>query len=269
MTDVFAAASAVRPLGDGSFTVELSPGWTVGQRPHSGYLLALLARAATSVVQGDSDVSHDPLAVSAQFLRSPGIGAALLRTTVGSGAVGAFTAVRVTLEQSGRTCVEAMVTVGRFPEEAPAWADIPNQGVEPPPKAIDLAAVPAGESVRLFRMCDVRLDPQAAGFLHGRPGDPPRLRLWVRPRGADPDPLFALVAGDAFLPLMFNFGRVGSSPAVQLTALLRARPAPGWLRLQVESRAAHGPWFDEDATVVDSTGRLVCQARQLALSLPA
>ena len=43
------------------------------------------------------------------------------------------------------------------------------------------------------------LDPQAAGFLHGRPGDPPRLRLWVRPRGADPDPLFALVAGDAFL----------------------------------------------------------------------
>jgi hypothetical protein len=249
--------------------VELSPGWTVGQRPHSGYLLALLARAATSVVQGDANDSPDPLAVSAQFLRSPGIGAALLRTTVGSSAVGAFTPVRVTLEQSGRTCVEAMVTVGRLPDDVPVRAEHPSQGVEPPPKAIDLAALPAGESVRLFRMCDVRLDPQAVGFLHGRPGDPPRLRLWVRPRGADPDPLFALVAGDAFLPLMFGPGRLGWSPAVQFTALLRARPAPGWLRLQVESRAVHGPWFDEDATIIDATGRLVCQARQLVLSLPA
>jgi hypothetical protein len=28
----------------------------------------------------------------------------------------------------------------------------------------------------------------------------------------------------------------------------------------------HGQWFDEDATVIDSAGRLVCQARQLALT---
>ncbi len=58
-------------------------------------------------------------------------------------------------------------------------------------------------------------------------------------------------------------------PTVQLTAHLRSRPAPGWLRIQVESRAVHGMWFDSDATVVDSTGRLVCQARQLALSAMA
>jgi hypothetical protein len=36
--------------------------------------------------------------------------------------------------------------------------------------------------------------------------------------------------------------------------------------VQVDCKAVHGPWFDADATIVDATGRLVCQARQLALS---
>jgi hypothetical protein len=53
---------------------------------------------------------------------------------------------------------------------------------------------------------------------------------------------------------------------VQLTALLRGRPAPGWLRVESQSSTVANPWFDEDVTVIDAAGRLVCQARQLALS---
>jgi hypothetical protein len=36
--------------------------------------------------------------------------------------------------------------------------------------------------------------------------------------------------------------------------------------VDVTCRAVHGQWFDEDATVIDSTGRLICQSRQLALT---
>ena len=61
-------------------------------------------------------------------------------------------------------------------------------------------------------------------------------------------------------------GRPGWAPTVQLTALLRGRPAPGWLRLEAVSKVIRGGWFDEDYTVVDSAGQLVCQARQLALA---
>ena len=93
------------------------------------------------------------------------------------------------------------------------------------------------------------------------------LRCWVRPRGEPTDVLFALLAGDIMAPTVFNLGgRVGWAPTVQLTALLRARPAPGWLRIEARTTAVAGDWFDEDATVVDAAGRLVCQARQLALS---
>jgi hypothetical protein len=81
------------------------------------------------------------------------------------------------------------------------------------------------------------------------------------------DVLFALLAGDILPPTVFNLGgTVGWAPTVQLTALPRARPAPGWLRIEARARTVAGPWFDEDVTVVDSAGRLVAQARQLALA---
>lgn len=264
----FAAATRVRALGDGTFTADLPAAWTVGGRPHGGFLLALLARAAVATHDGAGPPLVDPLSVSAQFLRPPGVGPVLLRTDVRKSGR-RTTVVSVHLEQSGRSCVEAVVTTGRLPRERAAWSDLPHQPAEPPGNAVDLATVPSAAGFKLIAGCDVRLDPNGAGFLHGHVGDPLRLRLWARPRGEAPDPLFALLAGDISMPVTFNLGRVGWSPTVQLTAHLRSRPAPGWLRIQVESRAVHGAWFDADATVVDSTGRLVCQARQLALSAMA
>lgn len=263
----FAAATRVRALGDGTFTADLPASWTVGGRPHGGFLLALVARAAVAAHSAGAPLV-DPLAVSAQFLRPPGVGPVLLRTDVRK-AGRRTSVVSVHLEQSGAPCVEAVVTTGRLPRERAVWSDLPNQPAEPPGNAVDLATLPSASMFKLTAGCDVRLDPNGAGFLHGHVGDPLRLRLWARPKGEHADPLFALVAGDISMPVTFNLGRLGWSPTVQLTAHLRSRPAPGWLRIQVESRAVHGMWFDSDATVVDSTGRLVCQARQLALSAMA
>lgn len=263
----FASASRVRSLGDGTFTAELNNAWTVGGKPHGGFLLALLARAAVAAA-GSSSPMADPLAVSAQFLRPPEVGPVLLRTDVRKSGRQA-TVVGVQLEQRGQSCVEGVVTTGRLPRERAVWSDLPNQSAEPPGNAVDLASLPMASVFRLTTSCDVRLDPNGAGFLHGHTGDPPRLRLWVRPRGEQVDPLFALVAGDISMPVTFNLGRFGWSPTVQLSALVRSRPAPGWLRVQVDCKAVHGAWFDSDATVVDATGRLVCQCRQLALSAKA
>lgn len=260
----FATASRVRSLGDGTFTAELAAPWSIGGKPHGGFLLALLARAAVSAAGSGSPVV-DPLAVSAQFLRAPEVGPVLLRTDVRKSGRQA-TVVSVHLEQRGQSCVEGVVTTGRLPRERAVWADLPNQPAEPPGNALEVANLPMASMYRLTAGCDVRLDPNGAGFLHGQTNDPPRLRLWVRPRGEPTDAIFALLAGDISVPVTFNLGRFGWTPTVQLTALLRSRPAPGWLRVQVDCKAIHGAWFDADATVVDSTGRLVCQSRQLALS---
>ncbi|OXM74228.1 MULTISPECIES: thioesterase family protein [Amycolatopsis] len=261
----FEAACAVRSLGDGTLTADLRHEWSIGGHPHGGFLIALMARAALAVLSERGEPSTDPLAVSAEFLRPPAIGPALLRTDIRK--VGRrATVVAVRLEQRGRSCVEATVTTGRLPVRRADWADLPQMPVEPPPRAIHLAGETSEGVFNLAKGCDVRIDPATAGYLAGRNGDPPRLRLWVKPRYSVPDAYFALLAGDINPPVVFNLGRLGWAPTAQLTALVRARPAPGWLRVQVDCRTVQEAWFDSDATVIDSAGRLVCQARQLALA---
>ena len=58
-----------------------------------------------------------------------------------------------------------------------------------------------------------------------------------------------------------------ASTTVELTVHLRARPAPGWLAFRTLTRYLEGGYFDEDAEIWDSAGRLVAQSRQLALVL--
>lgn len=261
----FAFACTARSLGDGTLTAVLRHEWSIGTHPHSGFLLALMAKAALTVLAERGEPTADPLVVSAEFLRTPAIGPVLLRTDVRK--VGRrATVIAVALEQRGRTCVQATVTAGRLPVRRPEWSDLPSMPVEPPTRAIPLAGHTAEGAFNLSGGCDVRLDPATVGYLAGRAGDPPRIRLWAKPRHSVVDPYFTLLAGDVNPPVVFNLGRFGLSSTVQLTALLRARPAPGWLRVQVESRSIQEAWFDSDATVIDSSGRLVCQARQLALA---
>ncbi|MBB4962755.1 hypothetical protein F4559_000114 [Saccharothrix violaceirubra] len=238
----------------------------MGPKPHGGFLLAVLARAAVHAV--GSRVASDelaPLVVSGQFLRSPEVGPVLVRTDVRR--VGrTASVVNAVLEQRGRSCVEVSVTVGVLPSSVPEYSALPEMEGEPPADAVDLASSTPRGVFNLSSVCDVRLDPRTAGFLFGRVGDPLELTLWARPRGERPDPYFALVVGDISMPVTFNLGRFGWSPTVQLTALVRGVPAVGWLRARFSCSSVAGRWFDEDAVILDSSGALVCQARQLALT---
>jgi acyl-coenzyme A thioesterase PaaI-like protein len=266
----FTSALALTPVQPGAYHAELSPDWTVGGgKVHGGLMTALLTRAGLTALDddapggGDGAGGADPLAVSAEFLRVPHPGAAELRAEVVK--VGrTASVVRVELRQDGRLVLSGTVTAGRLPAQAPDWTDLPTLPAEPPAGAVTTADSP-GPVPPLSRSAQVVLDPATTGFLRGEVGAP-AIRGWVRPVGEEPDPLFTLFAGDVLPPVLFNLGRPGWTPTVQLTALVRGRPAPGWLRLEASSRTVRGMWFDEDYTVIDSAGRLVCQARQLALA---
>jgi hypothetical protein len=82
--------------------------------------------------------------------------------------------------------------------------------------------------------------------------------------GREPDPLSLLLAVDALPPVTFDLGLYGWTPTLELTAHVRARPAPGWLRVTHSTRNHAGGMLEEDAEVWDSAGRLVAQSRQLA-----
>lgn len=260
----FTGAIGLESIGEGRYTASLGRNWTVGTKAHGGLLLVLLARAALARLAAEAPgVAPDPLAIGAEFLRAPDAGPVQLHTEVLK--VGRTASVAtVRLLQDERTMLAATVTAGRLPAVEPRWTDVPDMPAEPLTDAIDPGA---GSTVfGLASSCDLRFDAATAAFVRGEIA-PPVLRGWVRPRGEDADVLFALLAGDILPPTVFNVtGSFGWAPTVQLTALPRAHPAPGWLRLQARSAMVAGPWFDEDVAVVDAAGRLVCQSRQLALT---
>jgi hypothetical protein len=140
---------------------------------------------------------------------------------------------------------------------------------EPPDDAIRYTPDTMGNLVHVSEGASIAIDPDSAAFLRQECGEP-RLRLWIRPRpGDERDPdiaaYFAMMAGDVSPPVPLNLGHTGWAPTVQLTTYLRRRPAPGWLRVIATAQEIGERMFDEDQLILDSTGSVVAQTRQLAL----
>jgi acyl-CoA thioesterase len=252
----FAAATAVRRRDDGVYDVDLDAGWSIGGKPNGGYLMAVLARAVV-----DAAGRPHPLAVSGHFLRPPSGGPAEVRVEVVKSGRTASTG-RATLWQDDRACLDSLVTAGEVSGDPVDYAAVEMPTMPSPEECRDRAEAPF--RVELLDHVDVRLDPRTAPFPD--PNGVPMIQGWLRFHdGADADELALALAVDAMPPTVFHLERFGWAPTVELTFLLRGSPAPGWLAFRAEATLVADGWFDENATVWDSSGRLVAQARQLAL----
>ena len=275
MNALFTSAMTLRQVDPGVYEGELDKHWTIGTKVHGGAMLALCANAARTACSAQSaglePVLH-PVAVSASFLSAPDPGAKWLLTSIRKRAR-RISVVDVELTQGDRTAVHAVVNLGEpehFPpggHAAPLLSANPVVGLMPPEPPDDVAPIGPGHPlaglVHLGEGCDVR--PLLSTMGPSTDGRPPVIQMWARPRGVAPDALFALMCGDLSAPVTYAVDRTGWAPTVQLTTLLRGLPADGWLRIIATCTEIGHDWFDEDHTVVDSLGRLVVQARQLAM----
>ncbi|MEV4649725.1 thioesterase family protein [Saccharopolyspora sp. NPDC049357] len=255
----FAEATTVNPIREGVFTSTLDSEWSIGENPHGGYMMALLTKAALRTAER----SH-PLVVSAHFLRSPDAGEVELHTErIKHGRM--FTTVHARLVQNGKACIEATVTAGEVSDAAHEWAAGPQPPIKPLDECEDRRMPTEGG---LLGHLNIRLDPHSTGFLRGEATEDGEVRGWMElTDGTDFDPLTLIVAVDMLPPTAFGLGQSGWCPTVELTYQLRALPAPGPVAgyTRCDALSADG-WFNEDAAVYDSRGRLVAQSRQLALS---
>jgi hypothetical protein len=105
------------------------------------------------------------------------------------------------------------------------------------------------------------LDP--AAFTDGNgTGD---LRGWLAVEdGSTFDATSLLYVADAFPPAPWGLGSMGWVPTLELTAYLRAIPAPGPLRMRQRARVIAGGLVDQVCEAWDGRGRVVVQATQLA-----
>ncbi len=258
----FDTVTELTDLGDGTFGGHVNAAWTIAGRPNGGYLLSMLARAATTVARHDHVI-----AASAHYLRSPHPGpvtvtAEVLRT--GRSA----SQVRARMGQGDQACVEALITVGHLERDTNATWDVGAPTI--PQVAFDdaqtlVARLPTGAPVAIMEQVTVRLDPECTGFARGRPSGRGELRGWLSlPTDAPFDPTSLVFAVDAFPPATFDIEFAGWVPTLELTAYVRALPAPGPVRVLQRAQLIDAQRVDEACFIWDQRGRLVAHATQLA-----
>jgi len=278
MNALFTDAMTLREVDPGVYEGELDKHWTIGPKVHGGAMLALCANAARTFCGGQSgglEPVLQPVAVSASFLWAPDPGVMQLATSIRKRGH-RISVVDVELVQGDRTAVHAVVNLGQpehFPPDGhvvPLLSANPVVDLMAPEPPDDIAPIGPGHPlaglVHLGEGCDVR--PVLSTMAPSADGHPPVIQMWARPRDVAPDALFALMCGDLSAPVTFAVDRTGWAPTIQLTAFLRGLPADGWLRIIATCMEIGHDWFDEDHIVVDSLGRLVVQARQLAMVPP-
>jgi Thioesterase-like superfamily len=258
----FAGVSGLARSGPGRFEGSVSAEWTIAGKPNGGYMLAMLGRAAAAV-----SAHQHVIAASAHFLRSPAPGSVSVEAHVLRGGRSASQG-RASMYQDGEICVEALVTTADLePTGTPFW----DRGV---PARSDVAfedcvrmvpILPDGGRVAMLEHAEVRLEPGCAGFLSGRPSGNGELRGWIAlPGGEAFDATSLLFAVDSFPPASFDVEFAGWVPTLELTAYVRALPAPGPVRILQRARLIDGGRLDESCFVWDRTGRLVAEGSQLA-----
>jgi len=258
----FAAATAVRPTVDGGFTASIPEGWDIVGNVDGGILLAVAARAAALVAE-----RPDPVTVTCHYLAPGRAGDHTLQAEVVRSGRRFATARSTLLDADGRPVVTTLGTYGSLgaveetlhvdgsPPDLPApeWCEHLVGGDGFPPTFMDRV--------------EVRLHPEDSGLFRGEPSGVPQVRGWFRFLDGEPvDTMGLLLAVDAFPPTVFNASLpLAWTPTVELTAHIRARPAPGWLACEFRTRFVTGGFLEVDGEVWDATGALVAQSRQLAL----
>ncbi|MCG7631700.1 thioesterase family protein [Gordonia McavH-238-E] len=249
--------------------------FTIGPKVHGGTLQMVVAKAARTALtaltpDGDrlaeSAAAMIPVAISSDYLTAPDAADIDLEISVRKRGR-TVTVLTVDAVQLGRTVVSSSVTMarpdsGRPHHSAPTVLDaLP---VEPSPTGIPLDGSPIAEVNHLGAAIDLVLDSATFPVVRGETGEP-LVRGWIRPKGVEPDEYFTVLVGDISPPVVMNLALFGWAPTVQLTTYVRRHPAPGWLRFAATSSEVGPGMFEEDHLVVDSTGTVVAQSRQLAL----
>ncbi|PXW35384.1 UNVERIFIED_CONTAM: acyl-CoA thioesterase [Williamsia faeni] len=253
------------------YTAQIDPVFTIGPKVHGGTLQMLTANAAlagfiaTAPADKPAAAGLAPIAVATNFLGAPDPAEITLQVWVRKRGR-RVSLVDVEVHQNGRNLVHSTITIGTPDIEShySAPSSLTELPAEPSGGVVYIEDSPMGDIMHLGAILDIAIEEKSIAFARGQKGDPV-FRMWVRPKTTTPDGLFAILAGDISAPVVMNLGLFGWAPTMQLTTYLRRNPAPGWLRIESSSTEVGHGWFEEDHVVVDSTGNVVVQSRQLAL----
>jgi acyl-CoA thioesterase len=263
VTTDYDRAIGVQPRAQGEYAADLDPGWVVGGGVNGGYLLATLGNAVRQTVPG----KPDPISISAYYLSASVPGPATIATEVKRDG-GSIATVAAELRQGAEARITALATFGDLsglPDQHETQVAVPDFPARDRCVPNSMAPPEMRAIAPMMDRFEMLFHPDHIGWAVGQPSGQGVISAWFRLKdGREPDPISLLTVVDLLPPVTFDLGRPGWAPTLELTAHVRAIPAPGWLRVRHASRFVIGGMFEEDCEVWDSAGRLVAQSRQLA-----
>ena len=261
----FDAATALAGEGP-DFRVTLDGRWDGQDSTNGGFLLTLATKAIGQVLP-----FPDPLVVSGFFLRPGSPGPSEIRTqviqsgrTTGFGEAGLFRAgkqvVRATAAYTDLTAAAA--------RGGPSYLSRRRPDLPPPDECQVLRRI-TDPPLTLIDRIEYRVAELPGWVTQTPPSGNPVYQGWLRfADGREPDLLSLPLFVDCIAPAAMEL-YIRRMTTVELTVQLRAHPAPGWLAYRTQTRYLADGYFEEDAELWDSAGRLVAQSRQLAVVLRA
>jgi hypothetical protein len=256
--------------------------WNIGDKPNGGYTLAASARTICAHTVAAGSAHHDPITVTAHYLRPAQPGHA----TVDSHLIRmgrTFTTAQGSLLQptgspsdvaSATSRLHTLATFGTLPElgttsPGPRYVSAVMPDMPPPDDCVHRSdSTMFVNQSSISESTEIRLHPNT-GWIVGKHTGVPTSTAWVRFRdGREPDPWALLFFADALAPTVFELlpDRVWV-PTIELTVHVFAKPAPGWILGHMWTDHVENGRFEEVGELWDSTGALVAQSRQHAMIL--
>ncbi len=245
--------------------IELDQRWTITGHLNGGYLMAVVAQAASELFDG-----APPLTVSAHFLAAArGGGPADLE--IEELRRRRLSTARVGLSRDGELLLEALVTTGSPKPTERELDDSERPTVPSWDECVRTLEGWDGDAVGmdLVRHLEMRLDPSFARVFGGDPHPTAVARSWVAYADGTPaDTLLALAAWDVLPPSLWAAHVWSHAPTVSAQLVLFPGEIVGPLLVEARAETLAAGIADETARVWDSTGRLVVSSRQTAVVAP-
>lgn len=260
----FAEATAVKGDGEHRYSAQIEEGWDILGVANGGYLMTIASRAMAAGVTDRKLVS-----VTGHFMNPASAGPVQIEVEpLKSGRM--FATLRAVMTADGKPLLTATGSFSTGNRSDPGTTLILGSPPDiPPPDECERAvSSETGPFPPPFvDQVDLRVHPEDAGAVHGRPSGSAAFRGWFRlPDGEKLDDLAIVLASDAFPPAVFNAGQpMAWTPTLDLTVQVRDPGPHDWLLCKFQTRFITGGFLEEDGEIWDADGNLVALSRQLAL----
>jgi acyl-CoA thioesterase len=262
----FEEQTAVEETTPGRYAASVHPGWWVVKGPHGGYLAAIVLRAMIATID---DPARPPRSFTTHFANAPEEGPVEIETSVEREGR-SLTTISARMTQGGRLVA---LSLAAFSSPRPGFDfdDAPMPAAGAPGEGFPVPI--SGENIPPFLgNFDMRWLFGGAPFSGA---DEAVVGGWLRilDAGVADAPAIACLL-DAWAPAIFpRADRPVVCPTIDLTVHFRTAfpvsgAAAGDYHLgRFTSTMARDGFFEEDGALWTADGKLVAQARQLALAL--